>query len=553
MSPPFFKRRAALVILLGALGWGGLGGCGAAPAETVRVNLCSNDNQCQADEVCFADGCGRPDEDVRIEVTPNASMGRFPQDFVVGKLGATQDFSLYESSLITGGVYRESLNRPGELLPTQLDFTLRAEGMSELIPGLVRRYEASVSSNGVYSLATGFGRYHVTVSPKDLPPLQFDAVSVGPHSQNVLDVVIPAQEKLVRLDGRLVLENQTLLSHAYDIQALHPSTFQPLSARTQVSQSLGDFQLFLAPDQVMPSELVLRASPRDPRVLAPTKDFHIPSSGIAQALEMGHPGEVLPISGTLLTLEGQPLAGATVHVSGETRGGGRFETLRATTDASGRFALESFPGTMLTFHATPPVESTSGLLQQEVAILNAGELGTFGCPNRVEVLGLLQRPDSPGGSDSGAAEENAPLSPAVGATVIATPIGAMGELPLPSGSVEGRTDAQGRYSLRLDAAVWRLDFLPGEALPRISRIITVLPSNGVEPMVVESFQLSRGRTVTGTVKEPQVQTVGANLAASNAAVKLYRVVDIDGETQALLVSQTVTDENGNYSLVLPTR
>jgi len=95
---------------------------------------------------------------------------------------------------------------------------------------------------------------------------------------------------------------------------------------------------------------------------------------------------------------------------------------------------------------------------------------------------------------------------------------------------------------------YRFDFSPAENLPRVSRFVTVRPAQDAE---LAPFTLSKGRRVTG-----QVGFSGETLvqpAAPYASIRFFRVVDVEGRRSALLLSQTLTDQNGGYSTTVPTR
>jgi hypothetical protein len=106
----------------------------------------------------------------------------------------------------------------------------------------------------------------------------------------------------------------------------------------------------------------------------------------------------------------------------------------------------------------------------------------------------------------------------------------------------------------MDPGRYRLDFIPTEDLPRVSRIVTVPPPYDVsaQPILeLSTFTLSKGRSVTG-----QVTFNGANAAPSvapYASIRFFRVVDVEGTSSALLLSQTLTDQTGAYSTTGPAR
>ncbi|RKH29270.1 hypothetical protein D7X12_39715 [Corallococcus sicarius] len=116
------------------------------------------------------------------------------------------------------------------------------------------------------------------------------------------------------------------------------------------------------------------------------------------------------------------------------------------------------------------------------------------------------------------------------------------------------TDALGGFTLALDPGEYRLDFLPGENLPRVSRFVTVPPhTQEQQRLKLQSFTLSRGRSLSGRITLPPDPALAPDGVAANASVRFFRVVTVAGRPASLLLAQTVSDSTGRYSTVLPTR
>jgi hypothetical protein len=159
----------------------------------------------------------------------------------------------------------------------------------------------------------------------------------------------------------------------------------------------------------------------------------------------------------------------------------------------------------------------------------------------MKVRGTLQKPSG--------------SQPAAGVRVVAEPIDELPGWPRPSFNFEAplTTDAQGHFELAMDPGRYRFDFIPTEDLPRVSRIVTVRPEAGSSngELELSTFTLSKGRNVTG-----QVSFNGSNTtrsAAPYASIRFFRVGDVEGKPSALLLSQTLTDQNGAYSTTVPAR
>lgn len=165
---------------------------------------------------------------------------------------------------------------------------------------------------------------------------------------------------------------------------------------------------------------------------------------------------------------------------------------------------------------------------------------TFRCPARVPLTGNLLRPDG---------------TAAPGAKVTAMPIATIDGNPLPVDPVEGRTDELGRFALTLDPAEYRLDFVPGEGLPRRSRFVTVrsVPSRSAAPtpIALTEYRLARGRTVTGTITSPQQALTAGSTKVPNASLRFFRVTSIAGKRSSILLAESIADEFGFYQAVLP--
>jgi hypothetical protein len=373
----------------------------------------------------------------------------------------------------------------------------------------------------------------------------------------VVDVslLFPSISSVLSLQGKLVRNATTgslVTGAAMQVQAFDPRTGEVYSQRAPVDPLTGNFILFTQPRLDM-DRILIRATPQDPTALVPSKDFEVNfGTSLTYPLELGEylddDDKPIVLSGRLVDGAGNPLSAVPVLVDETARGGGTFKTLPVLTDLQGRFAvqtLEEESGTELTLWAFPPPTSPAGIVRMVIQQIPwTGDLGDVRAANKVEVTGRVLRPGDV-------------TLPAAGVTVEAEPVATVGDRPLPHGITRAISDADGRYSLRLDPAVYRLDFAPTDLLPRVSRFATVeavSDSTGqLEPLSLRDFRLSRGRRITGAITAiPTRLGDQTPVPAAYASVKFFRVVSMDGAQSSILLAETVADANGQYSVVLPT-
>ena len=129
--------------------------------------------------------------------------------------------------------------------------------------------------------------------------------------------------------------------------------------------------------------------------------------------------------------------------------------------------------------------------------------------------------------------------------------------PLPVGA-ETETGADGRFTLRLDPASYRLDFLPGGTRPRVSRFLTLgleadSAGTGPQPIQVTPYSLSNGRTIRGKVTALQDRFAIVPTNAPYALVRFFRSVVVEGRKSSILLAEGVADATGQYEVIVPTR
>ncbi|CAM3496441.1 carboxypeptidase regulatory-like domain-containing protein [Corallococcus sp. ZKHCc1 1396] len=544
--------RRALRTLALAL-WVSGAGCAFLDEDEPPVQLvCRSDAECAGGQVCFVDGCGNPGGDIVVEVQAHPRAGLHAQDFPVDRLRPEQNLELFSPVSLRGQVSRGAAPTPdGGTAPAayRAPIHLLATGESRLIPGVARRYEATlVPDDGAWTLPVGSGDYTVTLTPLDptVPPL-LRTTSVDPGTGGQVAFELPAPTRLASLTGTVVLQGTRRVDADLEVQALD-ELLRPLSQRARIHRATGAFQLALSLEDATRPTVLLRVSPVNAGDLLPRKTFVVdPSAGPTAPLELGDPGAPVRVEGRVL--EGEravPIAGARVSLQGRVNGGGTFQGVPVLTDKDGRFQLVSLPGPPdgpLTLVIVPPPTSAARLTLQPVTV-NAQDtvLPDVTCPSRMRVEGTVRQPDS--------------SSPASGVRIVVEPVGALSGWPQPPMGFESpyTTDALGGFQLALDPGEYRLDFLPGENLPRVSRFVTVPPrTQEAERLELVPFTLSRGRSLSGRITLPPDPALAPDGIAANASVRFFRVVTVAGRPASLLLAQTVSDSTGRYSTVLPTR
>ncbi len=540
-------------------------------------SVCKADSDCGLNQVCFpSQGCGDPGGGLVVEVQGDTRIGQFAQDYAIGDAGFSPVINFaYLPATMTGEFRRDSLSYQNAV-------TVRARGESSLIPGVIRSYRTTFTSpeRGTYSLPVGAGRYVVTAEPLDpsIPPSQAagddgGTVSITPGTTTAVSFTFGGAEKVLVVTGRLLKRidlgpmTEVPVGYPMNIQAFDKGTLRPLSQRVQVTSS-GDFSLFVAAEARKLAVFVVVATPREWNSLIPSKTFEIVVPIDPQLrLQMGEFGDpLIQMRGELRSSLGRPVVGASVYLEGPVNGGGIFRSTVVTTDAEGVFRVDLLPSAgasdaayLLT--ALPPSNSPAGLWQTKMkAISTVGQppylqllgapvgVATVFCPDKITVIGSVELP---GGG------------PAGGTRIIARAIDPLKELAeqyVPIGVSEAVADENGRFSFELNPAIYQIDFIPAVGLPRASRVVPIRKESNSyidggflsATVDLKVFELRNGRTVSGTVTAPRPVT-GAVQLAVNATVRYFRVSAVGGEPTSLLLGEAITDGEGNYSVILPTK
>ncbi|MBL8949639.1 MAG: carboxypeptidase regulatory-like domain-containing protein [Myxococcaceae bacterium] len=448
---------------------------------------------------------------------------------------------------------------------------LTAHGKSDLLPGISRTYSLVLprADQSLYNMFIGAGTYTVTARPSDaaIPSERRQIKNAAAGTLLGQSFEFKSFDQTLVLTGTLykTLPPSPTFQTGLALQAFESANGQPLS-QVAIVQSNGAFELYVHPDAAALPSLTLIATPRDNTALVPTKSFVISPVPRTQEtlapLELGNFGDALPlISGRILSAAGAPVKGATVMLEGAVNGGGSFRSRTVITDMNGIFGVDLLPsatGHAYTLTAIPPPESAAGILQTQVragldgqgkpALLSATKdepRSDFTCPSRVLFTGTVLNPDG---------------SAAVGVRVEATATAPLDMRPVPTSIATAVTGPSGLYTLMLDPAWYRFDYVAYDPkLPRKSRVVRVEQTEAEVQTDAgtrnDEYRLSVGRTVTGVVTvRPNSDGSAMNVPgtpAANALVRFYRVTTVEGVASSLLIGEGYSDQNGTYSIALP--
>jgi hypothetical protein len=410
----------------------------------------------------------------------------------------------------------------------------------------------------------GAGRFTVTAVPADktLPPQSQEIVASADETEPTATFTFQAPDEGLVFTGRLIKMmslSGPVLAPDMSLQAFENVGGLPLSQLVPVDPVTGKFEVHLDDRARFLSSVALIAIPGGK--LAPTKTFIISkNTGTELRLELGDFGEAwVGVTGSILDERGNPIPKASVRAAGTVAGGGFFRSPTAITDTAGGFSLDLLANAAnekLQLTVVPPPESTGGIWVGAISVglfegkasflaMNDGKpapQARFVCPDRTLVSGKVIAPDG---------------APGVAVIIEAVPVDSEGARPMPLQSTKTTSDHAGEYLLRLDPARYRLDFT-SKAIksPRKSRFIRVESKSTDDshnlPLDLGEFKLSTGRVVTGRVLVKNSTNQGPEMiSAGNARVRFYRVTSVEGEPSSLLVGETISDDQGMYSIVLP--
>jgi hypothetical protein len=530
------------------LGWAALAlSCQWTPQITLP---CTTDSDCRSPAICFPDGCGDPGKDLKVQVTFNGS-----QEFEVSEMKATYDQQLRRPPALLGSVTQQTATGP---IPYVGKVSFKISGSGLFLPAVRRTVEQQLlPAFGQYVLPVSTGLYTqgvVAGSDPTLPlvPVVDGKLAVAPGDQVSLDVSFPSTASLIRINGTLL---KTVTSGPMpvdmEIQAQDTQFHRPITLKQPVDRSTGLFSV-LVPPGTPAVELV--AWPKEgvstPDSIVPHLAFpQLANFSLPVVLEMGEFGGTVTVTGTVADADGNPVSNAVVYTERTMPYGHDFTGARVlTTAGTGAFSLRSLPALPnepVTLWVLPPPGpgQSAGAFQAQVQIpTGGGDLGTLYCPRRVPVTGQVLRPDG--------------QAPAWGVTVLAVPqTGPDGRAPASSPQVVTRPD--GSFEFLADPGDYRLDFMPSDQLPKVSRRVHVdsVPSSGSgEPLPVQvpTFTLWNARSLRGTITGFATPTASDPTVLAGATVELFRVAWENGKPVQYSLGQATTESTGGYVMLIPT-
>lgn len=508
--------------------------------------VCSRNSDCSGEQICFVDGCGDPGEDVVAEVIPSGTNQPFPEDFALGTVSAVQDLQIVGPSTV-GGPVLQNIDLPDGgvgTVPYTDSLSVIAEGQGLALPGPKLQYEALLTPDkGLYSLEVTGGTYSVSAYPRDLtiPPVVQSGEHVAPGDAFALGFTFSAPSQRLFVQGKVAKAEGLPVDVGLAVQAFDTNS-EPLSQK--VGFDGGAFAVMLASAARSASSFVLTFSSLEPSSPAPQKSFTVAMPGGADAgvYLLGDYGTAFNATGRILNSLGLPLASVPVHLEGTVYGGGTYVSPTVLTDTDGNFSLLTLPSEVpgnFQLIAIPPYPSTSGLFSEPTPVSRAApDLGSFRAPDRIILKGGVRLPDG--------------VTPVADVTVTAVPVGPLTPLrPVPPQGDKATTDPLGNFSLTVDPADYRLDFVGNRVTPWLSTFARV--DGTVNPVQLPLAVLFNGRQLTGVVTRVEKGRSRAPQPVPLAFVRFYRKVEDLGSLRAIPLAQGFTDPRGNYKVTIPTR
>jgi hypothetical protein len=516
-----------VLVLLGA-------GCSLelpdAPA-TESVKHCEAAGDCVDGQVCEVGFCVVPTTErelVAVQLTPPNTSEYLTEQFPSVELeqgSELPDLQLLRPVLLTGTVLS-----PGEdgLTPVAAQLLLRRVNPS--IEGRNLRFQSQSTRDTGFALQLPQGEYDITVLPErtDLPPHTLRGVPVQVDVN--YDVEFPAKEDYTRLRGRVVYTNadgQNMPLAGIRVRAVDESDATVSTTIETLEDGL--FEVLVRDTE---SEVDLVLSPVEevrilPRVVVNRvdltgKDVQLGDQSLGVVQPHGR-----PVYGVVQGEDGVPVPGARMVFSGAVGNG--IVSVTAETDTAGTFDLR-LPAGRYAVVLVPGADS-------EYAVTELNDIDLTASGDVPDALAELQLPRK--------------------ALVTGTMLNPVGE-PIPEAVVEfrlqflnsaaaaagtqnvsTRTDADGRFELRVHAGVYEIEAVPGEGSgwARGTTAGVEIGRDGAEIDVIAS----PGNVAYGRVLAPDATPM------PDVLVEIFR--SADGAPR--LVGMGRTDESGSYVVLVP--
>ncbi len=376
------------------------------------------------------------------------------------------------------------------------------------------------------------------LSPYVPDPVFANQDIAGPEHRSVLN--LPGPDALRRVSGRVIFSANSptpvpgLLVQLRGL-AGNPPDWEIISnsSLTQsASDSVGHFLLQVP--QSSSAGLQLHIAPSAANPYMPVVDIdaiHLNGDLDLGDVEIGDIGSPLSVSGRVQGPQG-PVVGAQVNFVGQV-GRGQFRAA-SLTDTQGDYTLVLLPG-LYQAAVQAPTDKPAGLttLSEPLQIDTAPRgvsLVNFNAPAKAQLSGTLRD-----------AEGQALAATLIRASRIAdidqddsSPSARLVSL------IETRSDSEGYYSMRLDSGLYQLDVIPdaNSLRPRRSDLLPVGSRDIVRDIDIFAAAPFGAR----------VLSMDQQQAVPNALLRAFLILD---DQQSLLIGEQLSDENGDFAMVLP--
>lgn len=527
--------------------------------------------RCSAGDSALVDpcgeGCGVPDLQLAVEVYPATTETEVVlSELLADEIQQTDSgLTLEVPDAVEVTVIVADDN--GTAIPASLVLTRasRLPGRPPIVTIATTDAEG-VARMTVLPLDEAAGTYELRATPtkpKPLddflyPPIFMQGVVID--SAATIDVVMPARDELLHIEGRLLPAVEGEPIPAYRVRA------ETSSGAVSTSSAANTDGYFDIDAQPFSGEYTVRVDPPE-GITGPTFFYDaLAEEPTAQGLELQLPalpstqmfcmpgvggldtaGVYAPVAGAQLVFE-TDLADVVESYNDATGSGVDGATMRveAVTDASGQATFALLPGTteaprLYTVGVTPPSDSPfAATVIEDFAVAPPG-YGAGDCPNlpqidlplRVALTGVVET-----------ILEDGTMGPVAGATVeavrrVKTPTVAP-TAPAVLTNPQSTTDATGQFLIWVDGGTYNLEAQPAaeSGLPRWSR------DDVWAHMDVEDLQIELPPPIT-----TDVLVLRRNGAALESAI--VRIYTVKSDDIARLRGDSTTDAAGHAYIVLP--
>ncbi len=560
-------------------------GCSFEEPDRSIMNQCTTDADCAGTATCdlTREMCvSRPETPLRVALEVTSAGGpsdrfaswTFPAQDVAGP--TTRDLSMPSTVTLVGNVRFGDQRVPAtiSLVPSADQNRVTASTFPESVEvpdGAPADFAVQIVAGQSYDLIVEPKGERVpgTEIPwlRQLPPLRFPGIET-PDSMSEAEVFIrvdvgypediltPCDGERVsacRFTGMLVsedAEDRITLEEGQRVRAIDPETGEVVSSTAATSEGL--FSLTIAPNV---ERYVLRITGGADRPLFPT---------VTADPAFFYPGENPPrvlvpqltsvtYSGSVETEDDTPARVATLSFvsqdvfDDELQVSGSFQTT-AMTDESGRFSVELLRGTYEVVVSSGAIEGVS--ITREPAVF-ADSVSISPPPEQSEVMGQVFR--LPERAHFGGRVVTTDLEPMRETVVegLARNVPGMADVSYAARfnrSSTALTDETGQFDLRLDVGSYDVLIKPatesGYAWVVVPNV--VIGSVGSDaPSISNSYEFSAPVPLQGTLLGP------AGKPLAEAELRAY--VELDETGRRVQLARTITDENGHYEVLLPSR